>query len=115
MLDVFGFVAETNATNLFMVMNNELHTPEATSCLPGITRRIVIQIAKENKIPVFERKISLAEFYIADQVFTTGTMGELTPVKSIDNRLIENQNNTTIFEKILKAFHEKTETEGEAF
>jgi branched-chain amino acid aminotransferase len=115
MLDLNGFVAETNATNIFMIKENELHTPLPVACLPGITRKLVLQIADDLKIKSIERNISLTEFYNADMVFTTGTMGELTPVKSIDKRLIENKNNTTIFQELLKAFREKTETEGEVF
>lgn len=115
MLDLNGFVAETNATNIFMIRGNELHTPLPVACLPGITRKLVLQIADDLKIINIERNISLTEFYNADMVFTTGTMGELTPVKSIDNRLIENKNDTTIFEELLKAFHIKTEIEGEEF
>ena len=115
MLDLNGFVAETNATNIFMIKRDELHTPLPVACLPGITRKLVLQIATDLKIKNTERNISVTEFYNADFVFATGTMGELTPVKSIDNRLIENKNNTTIFEELLKGFREKTETEGEAF
>ena len=113
MLDLYGFVAETNATNLFMLKGNELITPCATACLPGITRKLVIGIAKDLGIPCFERNISVVEFYTADQVFTTGTMGELTPVTEIDKRKIENKSNTTVLEKLQNVFKSKTEAEGE--
>jgi protein-lysine N-methyltransferase EEF2KMT len=85
-----GYVSETNATNVFMVTDEgTLCTPIADSCLPGITRGTVIDIAKnELKINVEERRISLAEFHFATEVFTTGTMGELTPVTLIDGRII---------------------------
>ena len=88
MLDLDGFVSETNATNLFIVDNGTLLTPHADHCLPGITRETVLLLAKENEIPAIERRISLAEFHSADECFTTGTMGELTPVTMIDGRLI---------------------------
>ena len=88
MLDVDGFVAETNATNLFLVRGGTLVTPTADHCLPGITRRVVIEIAVDAGIPVEERRVTLSEFHSADEVFTTGTMGELTPVVSIDGREI---------------------------
>jgi len=89
MLDLDGFVAETNATNVFMVdHHDELHTPTADSCLPGITREAVLKLAEELKIKTCVRRISLAEFYAASEVFTTGTMGELTPVTMIDGRVI---------------------------
>jgi branched-chain amino acid aminotransferase len=113
MLDLYGFVAETNATNLFMVKGSELHTPYATACLPGITRKLVMGIAKDLDIPCFERNISVVEFYTADQVFTTGTMGELTPVTEIDKRKIENKNKSTVLEKLQGAYRKKTKTEGE--
>ncbi len=115
MLDLNGFVAETNANNIFMITADELHTPLAVACLPGITRKLVLQIAAEMNIEFYERNISLTEFYNADQVFTTSTMGELTLVKSIDGRLIENKSNSTIFKAITAAFRKKTETEGEVF
>jgi branched-subunit amino acid aminotransferase/4-amino-4-deoxychorismate lyase len=88
MLDLEGFVSETNATNLFMVRDGVLMTPHADFCLPGITRATVLELAKDLDIPTVERRISLAEFHAADEVFTTGTMGELTPVTEIDGRVI---------------------------
>jgi len=89
MLDIEGYVSETNATNLFMVDGGVLMTPHADHCLPGITRDTVLWLAKnELNIPTEVRRISLAEFHSADEVFTTGTMGELTPVTEIDGRVI---------------------------
>lgn len=113
MLDSNGFVAETNATNIFMAKNGKLHTPDTFACLPGITRKLVIKIAWELDIDCRERNISISEFYNADEVFTTGTMGELTKVNEIDGRNIENKNNSDILEKIKKKFKLLTETEGE--
>lgn len=88
MLDLDGYVSETNATNIFMVDDGVLLTPHADHCLPGITRETVIILAKECGIPCEVRRVSLAEFHAADEVFTTGTMGELTPVTNIDGRVI---------------------------
>jgi len=88
MLDLDGFVSETNATNLFMVDEGVLMTPHADHCLPGITRETLLILAKESDIPTVIRRITLAEFHSADEVFTTGTMGELTPVTMIDGRTI---------------------------
>ena len=88
MLDLDGFVAETNATNIFIVKNGELSTPDATACLPGITRNTIMLIANHLDIKVTERRISLAELHASDECFTTGSMGELTPVRSCDGRLI---------------------------
>ena len=90
MLDVHGFVSETNDTNLFIVRNGELLTPFADACLPGLTRQMVLEIAANNDIAARERNLSLTELYTADEVFTTGTMGELTPVLEADGRVIGN-------------------------
>jgi branched-chain amino acid aminotransferase group I len=88
MLDVHGFVSETNDTNLFLVMDGVVLTPHADSCLPGITRRMILSICAEQGIPAFEKNLSLTELYSADEVFTSGTMGELTPVLEADGRVI---------------------------
>jgi branched-chain amino acid aminotransferase group I len=88
MLDVEGYVAETNATNLFLVRRGTVHTPLADHCLPGITRATVIRIAEECGVPITERRVSLSELHSADEAFTTGTMGELAPVIEIDGRRI---------------------------
>ena len=90
MLDLNGFVSETNDTNIFMVRGATVCTPHADACLPGLTRRMVIDICREHGIPVAERNLSLTELYTADEVFTTGTMGELTPVLEADGRIIGN-------------------------
>lgn len=100
MLDNNGFVSELNDTNLFMVKNEVLYTPFADACLHGITRALVISIAKENNIRCIEKNLSLVDFYNADEVFATGTMGELTPLNEIDGRTIENKTKSSIREKI---------------
>ena len=111
MLDLNGFVAETNATNIFMIKNGAVFTPFADACLPGITRGLVIKICRENKIPIFEKNISITEFYNADHVFTTGTMGELAQVIEIDKRQINN--NGRLLNTINSYFKVLTETTGE--
>ena len=89
MLDMEGMVAETNATNIFLVKNGSLATPDANACMPGVTRNTIVdQLAPQLGIACLERRISLAELHSADEVFTTGTMGELTPVRCIDGRPI---------------------------
>ncbi len=111
MLDLNGFVAETNSTNIFMIKEGKVFTPLADDCLPGVTRGLIIKICGENNIPIFEKNISITEFYNADQVFTTGTMGELANVVEIDKRKIKNKGN--ILSKIKDLFSEKTQTLGE--
>jgi branched-chain amino acid aminotransferase len=88
MLDGRGFVAETNATHLFAVYDGELHTPRTVACPEGITRQTVLDLAAANGIPAVVRDISLAEMYTADEVFCTGTMGEIAGVTVIDGRSI---------------------------
>ncbi len=88
MLDLQGWVAETNATNLFLVKRGQLVTPLADACLPGITRGVVLEIARQAGIPTVERRVTPAELYAADELFTTGTMGELSPVLEVDGRPI---------------------------
>jgi branched-chain amino acid aminotransferase len=100
MLDQHGFVAELNDTNLFMTKDGVVFTPFADACLHGITRGLVIEICRELSIPIEERNLSLTEFYNADEVFACGTMGELTPVKEIDGRIIRNLSGKKITEKI---------------
>ena len=88
MLDVNGFVSETNDTNIFLVSDGIVRTPHADSCLPGLTRRMILDICAEQGMAAEERNISLTEIYTADEVFTSGTMGELTPVLEADGRVI---------------------------
>ena len=88
MLDVNGFISETNDTNIFLVKGGTVLTPHADSCLPGLTRQMILRICGDEGIPASERNLSLTELYTADEAFTTGTMGELTPVLEADGRLI---------------------------
>jgi len=88
MLDINGFVSETNDTNLFLVKGGRVLTPHADSCLPGLTRKMILKICIEQGIPAEEHNLSLTEVYTADEVFTSGTMGELTPVLEADGRII---------------------------
>jgi branched-chain amino acid aminotransferase len=105
MLDHNGFVAELNDTNLFMVKGGAVYTPFADACLHGITRGLTIDICRDLKIPVEERNLSLTEFYNADEVFASGTMGELTPVNEIDGRTITNRTGKKITAQLQQHFH----------
>ncbi|KAI8014697.1 Branched-chain-amino-acid aminotransferase-like protein 2 [Camellia lanceoleosa] len=88
MLDKEGYVSETNATNIFVVKRGHVATPHADSCLPGVTRATVMDLVVKENIILEQRRISLSEFHTADEVWTTGTMGELSPVVKIDGRVI---------------------------
>jgi len=88
MLDVEGFVAETNSMNLFLVQGGRLVTPTDEHCLPGITRAAVLELAPRAGVPAEVRPTTIEEFRAADEVFCTGTMSELAPVVAIDDARI---------------------------
>ncbi len=90
MLDAQGFVNTTNACNFFIVRKGEVWTSTGDYCMNGITRRKVIDLCRNNAIPVYEKNFSLVDTYGADEAFLTGTFGAQTPVGSIDGRLIGN-------------------------
>ena len=92
MLDINGFVATCNATNFFMIKNNEVWTSTSKYCMNGITRAKVIEVCKDNDIPCYEKDFSLFDVYGADEAFVTGTFGGLTPVTKIDGRVIGSGN-----------------------
>ncbi len=91
MLDINGFVSTCNATNFFIVRNNEVWTSTGNYCMNGITRSKVIQACKEKGIPVSEKNFSLHDVYSADEVFVTGTFGGLTPVTEVDGQSIDSE------------------------
>ncbi len=88
MLDPRGFVAETNATHVFIVRNGDLATSRVVSCPEGITRATVMEICASEKIRCVETDLSVVDVYGADEMFCTGTMGELAGVTKIDKRQI---------------------------
>jgi branched-chain amino acid aminotransferase group I len=88
MLDVHGLISETNDTNIFLVKGGSLITPFADSCLPGLTRAMILEIAVTEAISAEEKNLSITDLSTADEAFTTGTMGELTPILKADGRII---------------------------
>lgn len=88
MLDVHGFVNTTNACNFFIVRQGEVWTSTGDYCMNGITRKKVVDLCRQNEIPVFEKNFSLIDTYDADEAFLTGTFGAQTPVSNIDGRSI---------------------------
>ena len=112
MLDVNGFISETNATNIFIVKSGCLYTPFADSCLPGFTRAKVMQIARENNIPCKEKNLSLSELYTADEAFTTGTMGALSWIKEADNRQIGKGEKGDMVKKLQDLYNSYVEREA---
>lgn len=115
MLDPDGYVSEANGVNVFCIRDGVVLTPHADYCLPGITRATVLRLCVENDIPHQERRLSLTEFYTADEVFTTGTMGELTKVAQIDGREIINHHEESVLKQVSAHFRQLTQHEGEEF
>jgi len=113
MLDLNGFVSETNDTNVFAVIGTRVATPNPDSCLPGITRGLVIDLCREHQYTCEERNISLSEMYTAREVFTTGTMGELTPVLEIDGRRIGDGNPGTLTRRLSRLYADWVRQNGD--
>jgi branched-chain amino acid aminotransferase len=88
MLDPLGFVASCNSVNFFIVKDGTLRTSSGRYCFRGITRGKVLALARENGIAAEETDITLADVYDADEAFATGTFGGVTPVRSVDGRVI---------------------------
>jgi len=104
MLDPHGFVSTTNACNFFIVRKGEVWTSTGDYCMNGVTRRKVIELCKQNDIPVFEKNYSLYEAYSADEAFLTGTFGAQTPVADIDGRQIGNGGAGPVTKKIRQLY-----------
>ena len=104
MLDPHGFVATCNSTHFFIIRKGELWTSTGDYCLGGITRSKVILMAEKLGIPVKQKNFSLMEVYSADEAFVTGTFAGLVTVNSVDGRLIENKQKTSMMEKLRQAY-----------
>ncbi|CAM4199907.1 branched-chain amino acid transaminase [Psychrobacter arenosus] len=101
LMDSQGYVCQGSGENLFLVKNGELHTPDlAGGALDGITRRTIMQFAADLGIKVTERRITRDEFYLADEIFMTGTAAEVTPIREYDDRIIGNGGRGEITEKL---------------
>lgn len=112
MLDVDGFLAETNATNVFLVRAGQLLTPQPDACLPGITRGFVLALAREHGIAAAERRLSLSDAYTCDEMFTTGTMGELAHVVELDGRRIGDGSPGPLTRRLQQHFRAATQRLG---
>lgn len=88
LLDVDGYVAEGSGENIFIVRDGEILTPDLTSCLDGITRKTLYQLAADCGYTVREKRITRDEVYIADEAFFTGTAAEVLPIRMLDGRVI---------------------------
>lgn len=112
MLDSQGFVAETNATHVFLVRQGVVITPRTNACPEGITRETVLGLCREDGIPHEVRDVSLTEVFRADEMFCTGTMGELATVSEVDGRTIGNGESGPLTERLTELFRELTAREG---
>src|SRR5437868_362245 len=119
MLDTRGFVAETNATHIFIVRNSDksrasgdLATSRVVACPEGITRATVIEICAAEKIRCVETDLSVVDVYGAHEMFCTGTMGELAAVTKIDNRIIGDGNVGPMTKRLSELYARRTSSEG---
>jgi branched-chain amino acid aminotransferase len=113
-LNVRGHVSEGSGENIFIVMDETLHTPPlSSSVLPGITRDSVIKLAKDMQIPVVEETIPREMLYIAEEVFFTGSAAEITPIRSIDKIDIGSGKRGPVTEKLQEEFFARINGERE--
>lgn len=112
MLDVRGFVAETNATHVFIVQNGTVTTSRTVACPEGITRATLLELCRQNGIDCEERDLSLTEIYRADEMFCSGTMGELASVSRVDGRTIGAEVPGPMTKRLSSLLAELTKTEG---
>jgi branched-chain amino acid aminotransferase len=112
MLDTRGFVAETNATHVFLVHRDTVLTPRTVACPEGITRATVLDLCQEHGIAHDERDLSLTEVYRADEMFCTGTMGELAAVVKVDGRTIGGEVVGPMTRRLSGLFGELTNRDG---
>jgi branched-chain amino acid aminotransferase len=112
MLDTRGFLAETNATHVFIVRNGDLATSRVVACPDGITRATVIEICGAEKIRCVQTDLSPVDVYGANEVFCTGTMGELAAVTKIDSRQIGDGKVGPMTKRLSELYAQRTASEG---
>ncbi len=114
LLDSEGYVAEGSGENIFVVKNGVIHTPELTSCLPGITRDTIMVFAAEQGFDVVERRITRDEIYIADEAFFTGTAAEVLPIRALDGRTIGDGRRGAITQQLQTLYFDQVRGRREA-
>jgi branched-chain amino acid aminotransferase len=112
MLDTRGFLAETNATHVFIVRNGDLATSRVVACPEGITRATVMEICAAEKIRCLETDLSVVDVYGANEMFCTGTMGELAAVTKLDNRQIGDGKVGPMTKRLSDLYAKRTASEG---
>ncbi len=89
MLNHQGYVAECTGDNIFLIRKGELWTPPGSAgILEGVTRAVVMELARRRKMPVHEKNFTRHDLYVADECFLTGTGAEIMPITAIDQRQI---------------------------
>ena len=114
MLDADGYVAEGSGENFFIVKDGKLYSPFLDSCLDGITRKTIIDLAMELKIPFQEKKITVEDVFDADESFFSGTAAEVVPINSLDNQKIGTGLRGPVTEKLQKTYFDQVRGEREA-
>lgn len=114
MLDADGYVAEGSGENFFIVKDGKLYSPFLDSCLDGITRKTIIDLAMELKIPFQEKKITVEDVFDADESFFSGTAAEVVPINSLDNQKIGTGLRGPVTEKLQKTYFNQVRGEREA-
>ena len=112
MLDLHGFVAETNATHVFIVRQDEVATSRVIACPEGITRGTVLELCASHAIPFTETDLTLNDIYRADEAFCTGTMGELAGITRVDNSVIGRGEVGPMTRRLSELYRERTADEG---
>lgn len=105
-LDLDGNIAEGSGENFFIVKGNDIYTPELGTVLAGITRGTLMELAQQHGYTVHETKITLEDAYAADEAFFTGTAAEVTPIKSIDDKVLGNGELGPVTEKLRSAYED---------
>ena len=114
LLDNEGYVAEGSGENIFVVREGELYTPELTSCLDGITRRTIFDLAQDLGLVIHEKRITRDEVYVADEAFFTGTAAEVLPIRELDGRTIGSGERGPITEKLQSQYFSAVKGELDA-
>ena len=105
MLDTQGYVSEGSGENIFVARKGVLYTPDlSSSILEGITRDTILQLAREEGIPVQEGRITREQLWLADEAFFTGTAAEVTPIREVDNRPIGEGKPGPVTQRLQKRF-----------
>ena len=112
MFDIHGLIAETNATHVFIVRKNRVATSRLVACPEGITRATVLEICAAAKIPCVETDLKLNDATRADEVFCSGTMGELAGVVKIDNQIIGDGEIGPMTKRLSELYAKRTTAEG---